>query len=131
MHYIIFGVFCVGLLLGGGIAHRVTSDSYEADMGKTARDDKKIFDENNERIDTLSNELEVAKSEKKVRYKTVTKYVEKITERPVYIRECIDDDGLRAINAAIGDRQIYTGESPAALREGDSAGGKDGRGSNE
>ncbi|MGN1056970.1 MAG: hypothetical protein ACI4QS_09695 [Comamonas sp.] len=36
-----------------------------------------------------------------IRYVTVTKEVEKLVERPVYLQQCMDDDGLRALNAQI------------------------------
>src|SRR5687768_1638204 len=128
MIYAFFGVFLVGMLLGGGVAHRVTADSYEADMGKAARKEKVIFDANNERIDKLSNELEVAKAMKNIEYKEIVKYVTKTVEKPIYQLECIDDDGLRAINSVIADRPLDTSEPSAALREGDTSGGKDGEG---
>lgn len=42
-----------------------------------------------------------AQAKTEIRYVTVTKEVEKLVERPVYLERCMDDDGLRAINAQI------------------------------
>ncbi len=42
-----------------------------------------------------------AKIETEIRYVTVTREVEKLVERPVYLERCLDDDGLRALNAQI------------------------------
>ena len=42
-----------------------------------------------------------AQVQTEIRYVTVTKEVEKLVERPVYLERCMDDDGLRAINAQI------------------------------
>lgn len=131
MHYIVLGVFLIGLLLGSSITHRVTSDSYEADMGRAAREEKKLFDANNERIDQLANELEVARRAKNIEYKTITEYVQTIDDRPPYLLECIDDDGLRAINSVISERPLDPGESTSALRAGDNTEREDRRGADE
>lgn len=60
-----------------------------------------------------------------IRYVTVTKEVEKLVERPVYLQQCLDDDGLRALNA-----QILGADSPGAeptLPEAGDPAGYDGR----
>lgn len=41
------------------------------------------------------------KTETEIRYVTVTREVEKLVERPVYLERCLDDDGLRTLNAQI------------------------------
>ena len=41
------------------------------------------------------------KTETEIRYVTVTREVEKLVERPVYLERCMDDDGLRVLNAQI------------------------------
>lgn len=42
-----------------------------------------------------------AKVKTEVRYVTTVKEVEKLVERPVYLERCLDDDGLRTLNAQI------------------------------
>lgn len=66
-----------------------------------------------------------AKTETEIRYVTVTREVEKLVERPVYLERCLDDDGLRALNA-----QILGTDAPGAgpaLPEAIDAAGRNGR----
>ena len=42
-----------------------------------------------------------AKVKTEIRYVTTIKEVEKLVERPVYLERCMDDDGLRVLNAQI------------------------------
>lgn len=44
------------------------------------------------------------KTETEIRYVTVTREVEKLVERPVYLERCLDDDGLATLNAQIQRR---------------------------
>jgi len=46
-------------------------------------------------------ELEDARSQTIVKYRTINKEVEKIVERPVYSNVCLDPDGLRLANSAL------------------------------
>ena len=41
------------------------------------------------------------KTETEIRYVTTVKEVEKLVERPVYLERCMDDDGVRILNAQI------------------------------
>ena len=52
-------------------------------------------------VDTSSRSFEKAKKEVEIRYVTKTKEVLKYIDRPVYMQQCIDDDGLRALNSEI------------------------------
>src|SRR5690606_4473880 len=45
-------------------------------------------------------QYEGAKEVERVKTETITREVQKIIERPVYINTCIDDDGVRLINEA-------------------------------
>jgi hypothetical protein len=45
--------------------------------------------------------LEAERAKRKVVYRTITQTVDKIVERPVYRNQCMDDDGLRCVNAAL------------------------------
>ncbi len=42
----------------------------------------------------MSADYEAAKSEQHVQVETVTREVQKIIDRPVYLNHCFDDDGL-------------------------------------
>ena len=61
------------------------------------------------------------KTETEIRYVTVTREVEKLVERPVYLQQCLDDDGLRAINAQILGADA-PGSGPALPEAGHPAG---------
>lgn len=47
---------------------------------------------------TVSKEYEEQKVQREIEYKTIVKTVEKIVEKPVYLNECIDQEGLDLIN---------------------------------
>jgi hypothetical protein len=55
--------------------------------------------------------LEQQKEQTRVVYRTITKTVDRIVERPVYRNVCLDDDGVRAVNAALAGKAADPGES--------------------
>lgn len=60
--------------------------------------------------DKAAGDHESFKEKERVTYQTITETVERIVDRPVYRAVCLDDDGLRALNAAITGREPATGE---------------------
>ncbi len=48
-----------------------------------------------------ATQLEHAHAKTEIKYRTITKEVEKVIDRPVYTGKCLDDDGLRLVNAAL------------------------------
>lgn len=48
-----------------------------------------------------SEDYEKLKSEQRVKTETITREVQKIVERPVYLNVCFDGDGVSAINRLI------------------------------
>jgi hypothetical protein len=99
----IYGIIAAVLVaLGGGIGWKVTSDHYEA---KHAKDDRVALTDFQTAVlgmSQLSVALEKVKSENRKMYRSIQNRVPEIVSRPVYIRECLDDDGLRLINEAFG-----------------------------
>jgi hypothetical protein len=61
-----------------------------------------------------SAELEAVRGKTEVKYRTITKQVEKIIDRPIYSNVCLDADGLRLANAALS-RKALTSEPLDAL----------------
>ena len=61
---------------------------------------KALLDKQNE-INKVSSDYEAEKSKQKVRVETVTREVQKIIDRPVYLNHCFDDDGLQQLNSLI------------------------------
>ena len=52
-------------------------------------------------INQVSADYEQAKSERRGQVETVTREVQKIIERPIYLNHCIDDSGLQQLNSLI------------------------------
>ena len=79
-------------------------------------------------LNTATADLEVAKNERQIVYKTITKRVDRIIDRPIYLNSCIDDDGMRLANAALAGKAASDPSQPdPAVSATDAAGGKDGR----
>ena len=100
---------------GATAAYKITSDHYKAAALDQAQ-----------QINAVSAELERARHEKQVVYRTITKRVQTYIDRPVYQRDCIDSDGLRDINAALAGR-ADPGQPDAAMPAAGAAAGNNGR----
>lgn len=61
----------------------------------------KALTEKQNQINQMSSDYEAAKSEQRVQVETVTREVQKIIDRPVYLNHCFDDDGLQQLNSLI------------------------------
>lgn len=53
-----------------------------------------------ETANQAGEQYEESKEVERVKTKTITREVQTVKERPVYINTCIDDDGVRLINEA-------------------------------
>jgi hypothetical protein len=65
------------------------------------------------RVDVASVAHEEFKTKERVVYEVITQTVDKIVERPVYRNVCLDDDGLRALNAAVTGANASGEPAPA------------------
>lgn len=66
------------------------------------------------KYNVLAQDYEELKTKRQENARTTVREVEKIIDRPVYLNECLDDDGLRIINAAIrGGSGKHDAEVPA------------------
>ncbi|MDR6628174.1 hypothetical protein J2X86_000162 [Acinetobacter lwoffii] len=61
----------------------------------------KALAEKQNQINQMSSNYEATRSEQRVQVETVTREVQKIIDRPVYLSHCFDDDGVSAINSLI------------------------------
>lgn len=66
---------------------------------------------NQQSADRASVGFEAAQVRIRTEFVPITKEVERVVQKPVYLAQCFDDDGLRLINAAIGGT---TASQPAA-----------------
>lgn len=57
-----------------------------------------------DKVNKVSADYEKLRSEQRTKVETVTRTVQKIVERPVYLNRCIDDDGVQQINSLIQAR---------------------------
>ena len=55
-----------------------------------------------EKANEVSEEYETTREAERVRTETITHNVQKIVERPIYINNCFDTDGVSAVNQAAG-----------------------------
>ncbi len=65
-----------------------------------------------EKANKVSEEYETTKEAERVRTETITHTVQKIVERPIYINNCFDADGLQQLNSLIASD---SSESSSAL----------------
>lgn len=88
-------------VLGFGLGWVVHGWEQSADEKIRIEQEAKKKDEQENTAHVASTGFENKRATNEVRYRTVTVTVEKVVDRPVYINQCIDDDGLRALNNQI------------------------------
>lgn len=100
-------VLCIVILCQLFQANRLASDLRKADVKCQDKINKKLkpYLDAEKKAQDLANkageEYEESKEVERVKTETITREVQKIVERPVYIHtNCFDDDGVSAVNAA-------------------------------
>lgn len=97
--YLIIGLAIIAAL--GAIAAKIYDagrDAERLDWEKKAAQQRQAEEL---RIASAAAALEVARGKAKPVYRTITQTVDRLVDRPVYRNVCVDDDGLRCINAAL------------------------------
>jgi hypothetical protein len=112
---------------GYTFGYRNAANSYKAVQLKFEREMQAEKDVLIARNNELAHELEVAKRERKVVYRTIEKKVDRIVTRDVYRNVCIDPDGLRIVNEALAGTRATASEPDAAVPAADAAGRDDRR----
>lgn len=73
----------------------------QQEVNKAVKPYKDAEQEAQERAQKAGENYEQTKETERVKTETITREVQKIVERPVYIHtNCFDDDGVSAVNAA-------------------------------
>jgi hypothetical protein len=116
----------VGLSLGASGTYKIVANHYRAEAAAQKEADAKAYQARAVELNDVSAELERVKSEKKVIYRTVTKRVETYIDRPIYLRDAYDDDGVRDVNATFADA-ADPGQPGARVPGTDATGRKDRR----
>lgn len=66
-----------------------------------------------DKIDVAAAGHEADKTKLRTQFKTIIQEVDRVVEKPVYLNNCIDDDGLRIIRAAIATPAAASEPAPA------------------
>lgn len=98
-----------GAAFAAAAAWQVQDWRFDAKEKQRIEQEAKDLHRMTERAGRASAAFETKRAANEVRYRTVTVTLEKIVERPVYLSQCLDADGLSAINAQI-DRSADPGQ---------------------
>ncbi|WP_180050380.1 hypothetical protein [Acinetobacter sp. YH12105] len=104
MRWTIIAVLCIVILCQLFYTNRLAGDLRKAETTCQDKINKKLkpYLDAEKKAQKLANEAgeeyEESKEVERVKTEVITREVQKIVERPVYINTCIDDDGVRLIN---------------------------------
>jgi methylthioribose-1-phosphate isomerase len=119
-------VAAVAFALGAGSGYKLTADHYAAKEAKAQQEAAEAYQAKTVELNQVSADLERARHDRKVVYRTITQQVEKVVERDIYRQSCMDADGLRIVNAALAGRPSASESAPTLPTPG-AATGDDGR----
>lgn len=96
------GILVVACSVGGFFIGMDYKDKQYAEKTLTAqREQARIIAAQAARLNSLSAELEQAKTEAQMLFDSIETRADKVVDRPVYLSACFDDDGLRIANDAL------------------------------
>ncbi len=75
----------------------------------------RALNEANAKANQASADYEQLKSERQAKVESVTRTVQKIVERPIYLNNCFDSDGLSELNSLI--KAGHSSESKTTMPE--------------
>lgn len=116
-----YKLLIIVLAIGGAFGYgdyygrRMNNASWEAKYAAAQQEAALQYAAKVEAFNKLADDYERAKADRKVVYETITKTVDRIVDRPVYRNVCIDDDGLRQINAALAGKRADSSQPVAAV----------------
>lgn len=109
------GALVFAFLLGWTVnGWRLSGDMAEANLASERINDivaRKEF----EKSRNVSATLETKNVRARIFYRTITREVEKIVERPGYSGVCLDADGVSVVNRALAGEVSAPAEPPAAV----------------
>lgn len=73
----------------------------QSQIQEIERKNLKALAEKQNQFNKVSADYEQTKAEQSTKVETVTREVQKVVERPIYLNRCIDDDGVHKINSLI------------------------------
>ncbi|AIY36895.1 hypothetical protein JMA18_16235 [Acinetobacter baumannii] len=104
---IIIGFLAFLLVICLAMLNHKTGQLKEADqkcqsqIQEIERKNLKALTEKQNQINKVSADYEQTKAEQSTKVETITREVQKVVERPIYLNRCIDDDGVYQINSLI------------------------------
>ncbi|MEB3790448.1 hypothetical protein [Acinetobacter sp. IK40] len=107
---IIIGVLAIFLIIALAVLNHKSGLLKEAEQKCIAQIQKiehaqvEALAKQQDKVNKVSADYEKLRSEQRTKVETVTRTVQKIVERPIYLNRCIDDDGLQQINSLIETR---------------------------
>lgn len=108
MGYVPLATFAVGAILGWYIETLRDDSRALSSVTKEIRSVQKKLDT----AITASQEFEKQKVKTEIRYVNRTKEILKYVDRPVYLQQCIDADGLRSLNSQINRAETADSSVP-------------------
>lgn len=108
------GIFLAGV--AAGIKIHAGQDAIAAqEMARAEAKDRHV---KAEKINTAAVKLEKAKETVRTEFVEIERVVDHVVEAPVYLERCMDDNGLRQLNVAIGTRANSGVAAPAVPASG-------------
>ncbi|MFL1539111.1 hypothetical protein ACJOYG_05245 [Acinetobacter baumannii] len=104
---IIIGFLAFLLVICLAMLNHKTGQLKEADqkcqsqIQEIERKNLKALTEKQNQINKVSADYEQTKAEQSTKVETITREVQKVVERPIYLNRCIDDDGMQQLNELI------------------------------
>lgn len=98
-----------GAVLAGALAWNVQGWRWDAADKHRLEQETADLRRITEHARQASGTYEDKRTANETRYRTVTVTLEKVIDRPVYLQQCLDPDGLRALNDQIA-RAADTGQ---------------------
>ena len=97
--YVATGLIALAVGFGGG--WKTQGWRWDAADKQRIEQEAKERQKQLERAHEASATFEDKRTTNETRYRTVTVTLEKVVERPVYLQQCVDPDGLQQLNAQI------------------------------
>lgn len=114
---ILYGVAALAIVAAlWAVYHGIEKRGYERGMAECREAAAAQREQELKAGAAASARLEESNAKAKTVYRTITREVDRIVDRPIYRdRDCVDDDGLRAINAALRGPRADPGKPDAAV----------------
>lgn len=116
--YTLLGALVGALALFGSGAwtgHKVTSNAWRAAQAAQETALRERYAEEVKDANARAEQAERAAEAIRAGTRVVTRYVDRIVTRPIYSQRCLDDDGMRAVRAAVTGATADSGEPETAV----------------